>query len=115
MRGRVRRARHVSRARCRGGAAGEGVAFFAMIESLDLDAAGLRSDDADLAARVAALAVRLEGALPNRTRVRRRSRRWLFGAKQVTEIEVSLVDTAYLLAFDGRQISCERALIVRGV
>ena len=86
-----------------------------MIESFDLDAAGLRSDDGDLAARVTALAIRLEGALPDRTRVRRRSKPWPFGAKQVTEIEVSLGDAVYLLGFDGRRVSCERALTVRGV
>jgi len=102
-------------ARSHGNAAGEGVAFGGMIESLDLDAAGLRSDEADLAARVEALAIRLEGALPGRTRVRRRSKRWVFGPKQVTEIDVSVGDTAYLLGFDGRRVSYERALAVRGI
>ena len=86
-----------------------------MIESFDLDAAGLRSDEADLAARVAALAARLEGALPDRTQVRRRSRRWRSGDGRVSDIRVSFGETDYVLGFDGRNVACERARTVRGV
>jgi hypothetical protein len=58
--------------------------------SFDLDAAGLRADDRDMATSLEVLAGKLEQALPTHTRVERRGR-GLFGReKSVTRIEVRL-------------------------
>ena len=59
-------------------------------DSFDLDAAGLRADDRDVATSLEVLAGKLEQALPTHTRVERRGR-GLFGReKLVTGIEVRL-------------------------
>jgi hypothetical protein len=59
-------------------------------ESFDLDAAGLRADDRDVATSMEVLAGKLEQALPTHTRVERRGR-GLFGREKfVAGIEVRL-------------------------
>ena len=59
-------------------------------QSFDLDAAGLRADDRDVATSLEVLAGKLEQALPTHTRVERRGR-GLFGREKiVTRIEVRL-------------------------
>lgn len=59
-------------------------------ESFDLDAAGLRADDRDMATSLEVLAGKLEQTLPTHTRVERRGR-GLFGReKSVARIEVRL-------------------------
>jgi hypothetical protein len=59
-------------------------------ESFDLDAAGLRADDRDVATSMEVLAGKLEQALPTHTRVERRGR-GLFGREKfVARIEVRL-------------------------
>lgn len=59
-------------------------------ESFDLDAAGLRADDRDLATSLELLAGKLEQALPTHTRVERQGR-GLFGReKTVAGVEVRL-------------------------
>lgn len=59
-------------------------------ESFDLDAAGLRADDRDLATSLELLAGKLEQALPTHARVERRGR-GLFGREKfVSRIEVRL-------------------------
>ena len=59
-------------------------------ESFDLDAAGLRADDLDVATSMEVLAGKLEQALPTHTRIERRGR-GLFGREKfVARIEVRL-------------------------
>ncbi|MCA1683374.1 MAG: hypothetical protein LC685_05245 [Actinobacteria bacterium] len=83
--------------------------------SFDLDAAGLRADGAELETAVEVLAVKLEGALPAETTVRRRARRLLSRDKVVVSIEVRLGDARYVLRVDGGEVEAERATDVRGV
>lgn len=59
-------------------------------ESFDLDAAGLRADDLDVATSLEVLAAKLEGALPTHTRVERRGRGLFAREKSVERIEVRL-------------------------
>ena len=80
----------------------------------ELLAASLRSDTRDLAVFLDALASKLEGALPQRTRVFRR--RGLFAQrKQVARIEVELGEERYVLRLDGGALEAQRAKAVRGV
>lgn len=85
------------------------------MEAFDLDAAGLRADGRDVAVWVEALAVRLEGALPDATRVTRRAKRLLSREKRVTEIDVALGEMLYHLEVDGPAVTAERGKRVRGV
>jgi hypothetical protein len=89
----------------------------ALDESFDFDlaAAGLRADGADEMAAVEALARKLEGALPGRCRVGRRSVRLLSRDKRVEAIDVDLGDWTYALRSDGRNVVAERGQAVRGV
>jgi hypothetical protein len=80
----------------------------------DLSAASLRADGAELASAVEVLAVKLEDALPGRTRVRRRARRPLSRDKRVSDIEVNLASCFRLEYEDGR-IGCWRQKIVGGI
>lgn len=61
----------------------------------DLDAAGLRADGADLTADLEVLAGKLELALPQQTKVSRRSRRVLSKDKRVEAIAVRLGTNVY--------------------
>lgn len=83
--------------------------------SFDLDAAGLRADNADLATSIQALARKLEDALPDATTVRRRAKRLFGGSKAVTNIEVQLDATRYSLNIDGSDITAHRRQAVHGV
>lgn len=85
------------------------------MEAFDLDAAGLRSDDRDIAVRVEALAVKLEGALPAATRVTRRARRLLSKDRRVRAIDVELSSVLYHLECDGPTVVAERGKQIRGV
>jgi hypothetical protein len=79
----------------------------------ELLAASLRSDTRDLAVFLDVLASKLEGALPQRTRV---SRRGMFARrKQVARIEVELGEERYVLRSDGGALEARRAKAVRGV
>jgi hypothetical protein len=81
----------------------------------ELLAASLRADTRDLAVFVDALASKLEAALPQRTRVSRRSRGLFSGRKQVARIEVELGEERYVLRHDGGALEARRARVVGGV
>jgi hypothetical protein len=83
--------------------------------TFDLDAAGLRADGADLATGVEVLARKLEDALPQWTRVRRRSTRLFGGDKVVESIEVRLGKTRYGLQVDGHDVTADCQQEVRGI
>jgi len=83
--------------------------------AFDLDAAGLRADGADLLVGIEVLARKLEGALPQATRVQRRSKRLFGGDKVVQSVEVRLGGTRYGLQVDGHDVSADRQQEVRGV
>ena len=82
----------------------------------DLVASSLRADSSDTRALAEALAIRLEGALPQETRVQRRSKGLLSRTKVVRRIEIDLGDSRYALDVgeDGRA-SAVRAREVRGI
>jgi hypothetical protein len=81
---------------------------------LDLVAASLRADAADLDAFVEALAVRLEGALPGQVEVERKG--GLLGSnKRVRRIAVSLGDQRYEADVDRGRVTCRRRSVVRGI
>jgi hypothetical protein len=88
-----------------------------MAEDVDFEllAASLRADTQDLSVFVEALASKLEGALPQRTRVSRRSLGLLGRRKQVRRIEVELGEERYVLVCDGGASEARRAKVVRGV
>ena len=81
----------------------------------ELLAASLRADTHDLAIFLEALASKLEGALPQRTRVSRRSRGLLDRRKQVARIVVELGEERYVLRYDGGALEARRARVVGGV
>jgi hypothetical protein len=83
---------------------------------IDLVASSLRADAADTRSLAEALAVKLEAALPQHTRVDRRSKGFLSRAKQVRRIEVDCGDARYSLAVDDRgAVQAVRAHEVRGI
>jgi hypothetical protein len=81
----------------------------------DLVAASLRADTTDLAAFVEALAVKLEGALPDAVRVERRRDGFLSGTKRVQRISVSMDAARYDLERDGGVLRTSRCSEVRGI
>jgi hypothetical protein len=82
----------------------------------DLVAASLRSDAGDSRALAEALAVKLEGALPQNARVQRRSKGFLSRTKLVRRIEVDLGDERYSLDVDEEdRIAAVRSKEVRGI
>ncbi|MEA2153936.1 MAG: hypothetical protein QOE11_76 [Solirubrobacteraceae bacterium] len=83
--------------------------------TFDLDAAGLRADGAELLMGIEVLARKLEDALPQATRVQRRSKRLFGGGKVVRSIEVRLGTTRYGLDVDGQTVGADRSQEVRGV
>lgn len=85
-------------------------------ESLDLDliSASLRSDISDVGAFVESLAVKLEGAVPGRTRVDRR-RSGMRGPKRVRRIEVDLGDARLELDYEGGRLASRRARLSGGI
>jgi hypothetical protein len=82
----------------------------------DLVAASLRADAGDTRAFVEALALRLEAALPDRTRVERRARRLLSRDKLVRSVEVDVGDSRYALTVPERgPLEARRSAAVRGI
>jgi hypothetical protein len=81
----------------------------------ELLAASLRADTRDLSVFLEALASKLEGALPQRTRVSRRSLGLFSRRKRVGRIEVELGEERYVLIHDGGALEARRATVVRGV
>jgi hypothetical protein len=84
-------------------------------DDFELVAASLRADAADLGAFVEALAVKLEQALPNQTRVRRRSPGLFTKRKRVELIEVAVGQEEYLLGSQRGAVEARRATRVRGI
>jgi hypothetical protein len=86
------------------------------VTDFDLVASSLRADAADARALAEALAVKLEGALPQQTRVQRRSKGLLSRTKVVRRIEVDCGDSRYSLDVDDRGApQAVRAQEVRGI
>jgi len=82
---------------------------------VEMLAASLRADTTDLKAFLEALAAKLEGALPDRTRVIRHSS--LFSREHpVKEIMVGLGDNQYRVARERQgPLMTSRAKVVRGI
>lgn len=82
---------------------------------VELLAASLRADTTDLKAFLEALAVKLEGSLPNQTQVTRQSS--LFSREHpVKEITVTMGDYQYRIAREGKgPLVTLRAKVVRGI
>jgi hypothetical protein len=84
--------------------------------ALDLAAASTRGDGIDTQAMVDALATRLEGALPQLTRVKRRRVGGLLSKRsEVERIEVELGDQRFELVLAGGPPRCARNKVVRGI
>lgn len=82
---------------------------------MEMLAAALRANSTDLKAFMEALAVKLEGSLPNQTRVTRQS--GLFSREHpVKDISVTLGDYQYRISRDRQgSIVTERVKVVRGI
>lgn len=82
---------------------------------VELFAASLRADSTDIKAFMEALAVKLQGSLPNQTTVARQS--GLFAKEHpVKEIAVTLGDYQYRIAREKQgPIITQRAKVVRGI
>jgi len=82
---------------------------------VDLLAASLRADTADLKAFLEALAVKLEGAMPDQTVVTRQNK--LFSKEHpVREILITLDEYQYRLSREDRgPLFAQRAKVVRGI
>jgi hypothetical protein len=81
----------------------------------DLVAASLRADTTDLAAFVEALAVKLEGALPESVKVDRSGGGLLSRAKRVRRISIGMDEGRYDLERVGDSIQTSRCNEVRGI
>jgi hypothetical protein len=85
-------------------------------DDLDLAAAGLRADHADLAVSVEVIAAKLEQALPGIAAVERhrvggfRSKR-----QEVRGIALNLGDEQFELRRDAQNVRCTRHKVVRGI
>ena len=84
-------------------------------DPFDLDAAVVRADAAGLTTDVEVLAVKLEGALPDATVVRRRRTRMFGGEKVVEAVEVVLGDSRFSLQVQDGRVRAAQATEVRGV
>jgi hypothetical protein len=84
-------------------------------DDFELLAASLRADDVDFATFVEVLAVKLEGALPQRTKVVRKRKGMLTLDKRVHRIEVDVSDERYSVDWDGRALDPRVAKVVRGI
>ena len=81
----------------------------------DLVTASLRADAQDLRSFAEALAVKLEDALPDITRVERRGDGLFSRTKRVRRIAVTIDDAAYVLEVDGARLTPIRQTEVRGI
>src|SRR3954467_13409004 len=84
-------------------------------DDFELLAASLRADDVDFATFVEVLAVKLAGALPQRTRVVRKRKGMLTLEKRVHRIDVDVADERYSVAYDGHSVDTRVAKVVRGI
>ena len=81
----------------------------------DLVAASLRADTTDLNAFVEALAVKLEGALPDSVSVDRKGAGLLSREKRVRRISIGMDEARYDLERVGGSIETSRCNEVRGI
>jgi hypothetical protein len=81
----------------------------------DLLASSLRADARDLKSFMEALAVKMEGALPERTRVERKGGGLFSRQPQVHRITLDMGDNRYELVAEGGRIEPRRAKAVRGI
>jgi hypothetical protein len=81
----------------------------------DLVAASLRADTTDLNAFVEALAVKLEGALPDSVKVDRKGGGLLSREKRVRRISIGMDEARYDLERTGDSIQTSRCNEVRGI
>lgn len=81
----------------------------------ELLASSLRADTGDLKAFVEALAVKLEGALPDRTQVERKGGGLFSREKRVGRISVQMANNRYELVADGGRVQASRGTAVRGI
>ena len=81
----------------------------------DLVAASLRADTTDLNAFVEALAVKLEGALPDSVKVDRKGGGLLSRGKRVRRISIGMDEARYDLERVGESIQTSRCNEVRGI
>jgi hypothetical protein len=84
-------------------------------DEFDIEAALLRRSQGDLRAFMEALAVRLEGALPQQVSVERRKDGLLSKVSHVARIEVRTEKAIYSLSLIKGLLSATRAKRVRGV
>jgi hypothetical protein len=80
--------------------------------SFDLVAASLRADTTDLRAFTAALAVKLQEAVPDRVKIRRDG---MFGRGEIRDIGVKLSDHLWRLQIDRGSIIATRDKEVGGI
>ena len=85
------------------------------LDPFDLDAAGVRRAQSDLRAFMEALAVRLDGALPERVTVERRRDGLLSSTRHVHEITFRGDGAQYRAVFDKGQLTATKCKTVRGV
>lgn len=81
---------------------------------LDLVAASLRADSADLEVFVETLAPKLTEAVPGHVKVERK-RSLIPGPKPVRRIEVELGDERFELEHEDGRVACRRRELVRGI
>jgi len=84
-------------------------------DEFDLEAAVLRRSQVDLRAFMEALAVRLEGALPQQVSVERRRDGLLSKTSHVANIEMRTEKAIYTLRLLKGVLTAMRAKVVRGV
>ena len=87
----------------------------ANIDPFDLDAAILRKSENDMRTFMAALATRLDQALPNRVKIDRKRDGLFSSSTHVVKIEVVTDTAAYTLSLDSGGVRTSRAKMVRGV
>jgi|EndMetStandDraft_6_1072998.scaffolds.fasta_scaffold49501_2 hypothetical protein len=85
------------------------------LDAFDLNAAVLRHSERDMRAFMAALAVRLETALPGRVSVERKRDGFFSSTSHVAEIRVEHPDAVFTLSFGKPGLTASRAKVVRGV
>jgi hypothetical protein len=81
----------------------------------DLAASSLRADASDARALAEALAAKLGEALPDQTRIRRRSGRLLSREKRLESVEVQFGEETFVFSLSGERAETSRAKTVRGV
>ena len=85
-------------------------------DAFDLSAAGLRADGEDLRMSLAVLAAKLEGALPQQTKVQRSGGGLLGrGERRVRALEVTVGDCSYGLGVQDGRLQGSRERRVGGI